>query len=154
MLHGDFTELAKQYINRPAYNSHLLKFLSKSVLLEDINKPKIAEIGAGTGKLTKMLLDMNFSVCAVEPNDAMRNEGEKYTKDYDVKWSKGTGEDTGLKSNSFDWAIIASSFHWTNPNLSLPEFHRILKPNRFFTIIWNPRDIKSSELHLTKTQSN
>ena len=49
MLHGDFTELAKQYINRPAYNSHLLKFLSKSVLLEDINMPKIAEVGAGTG---------------------------------------------------------------------------------------------------------
>jgi ubiquinone/menaquinone biosynthesis C-methylase UbiE len=148
MLHGDFTELAKKYINRPAYNSHLLDFISKSVLRQKSDPISLAEVGAGTGKLTKMLLEMDFTVSAVEPNDSMRNEGIKYTKDYEINWSKGTGEETGLQSNQYDWAIMASSFHWTDPKLSLPEFHRILKPNKYFTIIWNPRDIKSSNLHL------
>ena len=43
---------------------------------------------------------------------------------------------------------MASSFHWTDPNLSLPEFYRILKSNTFLTIIWNPRNIKNSKLHV------
>ena len=147
MKHGDFTELAKKYINRPAYNNSLLDFITKNIAQVDHSKTIVAEVGAGTGKLTKMLNEMNFLVNAVEPNDAMRNEGINYTKDTNVHWSKGTGEDTGLESNKYDWAVMASSFHWTDPDKSLPEFYRILKPNKFFTIIWNPRDIKSSQLH-------
>ena len=42
---------------------------------------------------------------------------------------------------------MASSFHWTNPELSLPEFHRLLKPSGYLTVIWNPRNIQKSKLH-------
>jgi ubiquinone/menaquinone biosynthesis C-methylase UbiE len=146
--HGDFSALAKKYINRPAYNLNILEFISNTVAPENNNKYNIAEIGAGTGKLTKMLSEMGFNVFAVEPNDDMRREGEIYTKDLEVKWSKGTGEETGLDTSVFDWVIMASSFHWTNPDLSLPEFYRILKPNGFITIIWNPRNIMNSKLHI------
>ena len=148
MKHGDFSALAKKYINRPAYNSNILEFISNTVTPENNNKYNIAEIGAGTGKLTKMLSEMDFNVFAVEPNDDMRSEGEIYTKDLEVTWSKGTGEKTGLAKSQFDWVIMASSFHWTNPDLSLPEFYRILKPNGYITIIWNPRNIMSSKLHI------
>jgi len=147
VIHGDFTNLSKKYKNRPAYNQSLLDFISNTVTPENYNIYNIAEIGAGTGKLTKMLSEMGFNVFAVEPNDDMRREGEIFTKNLGVKWSKGTGEKTGLDTSIFDWVIMASSFHWTNPDLSLPEFYRILKPNRFITIIWNPRNIKNSKLH-------
>ena len=99
MLHGDFSELAKQYVNRPAYNDNLLDFILKSVLPSEKSNIKIAEVGAGTGKLTRMLLDRNFNVSAVEPNDSMRSEGIKYTDKYDIEWKKGTGEKTGLEPN-------------------------------------------------------
>lgn len=42
---------------------------------------------------------------------------------------------------------MGSSFHWTDSELAVKEFHRILIPGGFFTAIWNPRDIESSELH-------
>jgi len=154
MKQGDFTKLAKQYINRPAYNKVLLDSILKIMDYDKKNSFKIVEVGAGTGKLTKMLLEMGLDVIAVEPNDAMREEGVEYTKEFDnVRWVKGSGEETEVESNIADWVIMASSFHWTDPKKSLPEFSRILKDDGFFTAIWNPRNIQISELH-TKIEDN
>jgi ubiquinone/menaquinone biosynthesis C-methylase UbiE len=155
MRQGDFTKLAKQYINRPAYSEVLLESLLKTM---DYQQKKeifqIVEVGAGTGKLTKMLLEMGLNVIAVEPNDAMREEGILYTKEFNnIQWVKGSGEVTNVESNIADWVIMASSFHWTDPVKSLPEFSRILKKDGQYTAIWNPRNIKISEFH-TKIESN
>ncbi|RXJ55379.1 class I SAM-dependent methyltransferase [Candidatus Marinarcus aquaticus] len=149
MKQGDFTKLAKQYINRPAYSQLLLENLLKIMEYKTKNETfQIVEVGAGTGKLTKMLLEMGLSVIAVEPNDAMREEGIKYTNKFEnVQWLKGSGEETGIKDNIADWVIMASSFHWTDPQKSLPEFARILKSEGYFTAMWNPRNIKISEFH-------
>lgn len=130
MKQGDFTQVAAHYHNRPAYSTMLLQKLIACV--NDEHKPlqalQVAEVGAGTGKLTALLGDMGLSVRAVEPNDAMREKGIEHTKDQaNIKWHKGSGEQTGLESNSADWVIMASSFHWTDPAKSLPEFARVLK---------------------------
>ncbi|MDR0662324.1 MAG: class I SAM-dependent methyltransferase, partial [Holosporales bacterium] len=87
------------------------------------------------------------SLSAVEPNDAMRTEGERYTQGENVVWLKGTGEETSLADRCVDWVTMASSFHWTDPKKSLPEFRRILRNGGFLTILWNTRDIKASKLH-------
>ena len=142
MKHGDFTHLAQNYHNRPSYDIKLLnRLLDFMKINKSVEEIKVAEIGAGTGKLTNILLKLGFNVTAVEPNDAMRTEGKKYTADYQINWFKGSGEETGLPSSDFDWVIMASSFHWTNPLKSLPEFSRILKPGGFFTAMWNPRNL-------------
>jgi len=142
---GDFTALAKSYINRPGYSLDILKQLATRA-----GHPregfKVADVGAGTGKLTENLLDLGFDVVCVEPNDAMRNEGIRLTGSRGVAWHAGSGEETGLADESVDWVLMASSFHWTDPNKSLPEFHRILKPGGYFTALWNPRDLSRSPL--------
>ena len=46
-----------------------------------------------------------------------------------------------------EWSIMGSSFHWTNTVEALTEIYRILKPGGFFTAIYNPRDIESSDFH-------
>ncbi len=56
----DFTKVAKHYHNRPAYSPFLLEKLvacinDKNKNFKDLN---IVEVGAGTGKLTKMLGEM------------------------------------------------------------------------------------------------
>lgn len=146
MKQGDFTKVAKHYHNRPAYSQMLLNKLALCVGGGVYNNLKVAEVGAGTGKLTKMLLDMKLEVVAVEPNDEMRSEGIVYTQGLPVEWKKGTGEDTLLESNSVNWVIMASSFHWTDPKKSLPEFSRILKKDGYFTAIWNPRYIQEDSI--------
>lgn len=144
---GDFSNLAKQYIHRPAYNEHLLKTLL--LYTGYLQKPEftVADVGAGTGKLTRMLLEKGLPVTAVEPNESMREEGIKYTGQFKISWLAGTGEQTGLPDGSVDWLIMASSFHWTDPGKSLPEFHRVLKPGGYCSALWNPRNIESSEFH-------
>jgi len=149
MKQGDFTNLAKQYANRPSYSNFLLKNLLKVINYSELkNDFSVVEVGAGTGKLTKMLLEMNLHVIAVEPNDQMREQGILYTKNFsNVKWLKGSGEKTNLETSIANWVIMASSFHWTDPKKSLPEFGRILKKDGYFTAIWNTRNIEISDFH-------
>ena len=147
MKHGDFTALAKDYINRPGYSRDVLRMIGRMAGM-DRRDFRVADVGAGTGKLTQELSALGLTGCAVEPNEAMRTEGMKlFRSEKSFVFSEGTAEHTGLPESSFDWVLMGSSFHWTNAEEALTEFHRILKPGGYFTAIWNPRDIDGHELH-------
>lgn len=154
MKHGDFTELAKFYTDRPGYSVSVLNCLQAYITQQQGKESLIvADVGAGTGKLTQNLMQLKLPMTgfAVEPNDAMREEGVKLFHlcgGDRIDWRKGTAEHTGLDDTCVDWALMGSSFHWTVPEEAMKEFHRILKPGGFFTAIWNPRNIESSPLHM------
>ena len=147
MKQGDFTTLAKDYVHRTGYSRDVLELLLARVA-RGKSEIVIADVGAGTGKLTENLIELGLGGYAVEPNDAMRAEGQRSCgAERPFFWSRGSGEATGLRDASVDWVLMGSSFHWTDASRSLPEFHRILKPGGFFTALWNPRDLQSSPLH-------
>lgn len=147
MKYGDFTELAKFYQNRPGYSCVLLKCL-KNHVLNSVGEGEIADIGAGTGKLTENLADIGLHGFAVEPNAEMRARGGANFKNRsEFVWQEGTAEQSNLEENSVHWALMGSSFHWADSRQAVKEFYRILVPGGFFTAIWNPRDIEHSELH-------
>ncbi len=147
MKHGDFTLLAKEYVHRPGYSQDVLRMIGRMAGM-DRRDFCVADVGAGTGKLTAELAALGVTGYAVEPNDAMRAEGEKFLKNNTgFVWSKGTAEHTGLPAESCDWVLMGSSFHWANTEEALVEFHRILKPGGYFTVIYNPRDIEGNALH-------
>ena len=144
--HGDFTNLAKAYVNRPAYSQTVLTCLVRHI---DVPRADLtfADVGAGTGKLTHMLLDLGLSGYAVEPNEAMRQEGMVYCgTGARLAWFAGSAEATGLPDRSIDWVAMASSFHWPDTARALTEFHRILRPGGFFTVLYNPRDLDNDPL--------
>lgn len=145
--HGDFTHLAKHYHHRAGYSKIVLKNL---IQYTDVDvESTIADIGAGTGKLTKDLLDVGIKskIIAIEPNESMRKEGLEYIKNKRVQWVEGSGEQTGLADMSVNWIVIGSAFHWMDVRKALSEFYRVLKPNGYFTALWNPRDLKRRKLH-------
>ena len=76
MKHGDFTELAKFYVDRPGYSKVALECL-KNYVFNMVGEGKVADIGAGTGKLTENLIEIGLRGYAVEPNCAMRAEAAK-----------------------------------------------------------------------------
>jgi SAM-dependent methyltransferase len=140
MRPGDFTDLAKAYVHRPAYADTVINALAR-----DAGGGRVADIGAGTGKLTAMLAARGTRGVAVEPNGAMRKEGERLGLAGFV-WREGSAEATDLEPGSIDWITMASAFHWAEPQAALREFHRILRPGGALTLLWNPRDLEQDPL--------
>ena len=141
--------MAKDYVNRPGYSETVLQVLKNHIEAQNGRIRAVADVGAGTGKLTENLAGLGLSGFAVEPNDAMREEGIKaFEGTRSFVWSKGAAEVTGLPDQCVDWVLMGSSFHWADAPVALREFHRILRPGGYFTAIWNPRNIESSPLHM------
>jgi ubiquinone/menaquinone biosynthesis C-methylase UbiE len=135
----DYTEHAAHYDKRADYSAEAIQKLLDTIGC-DASKP-IAEIGAGTGKLTKELLKRGLTVRSVEPNDAMRTIGMQNTKGQPVTWSVGTGESTGLPADSFYAVFFGSSFNVVDQNATLSEVSRILRSKGWFACMWNHRDL-------------
>lgn len=146
MQPGDFTLLAKKYDNRPEYSTTVLQ-----ALIRYVGGTKadflVADVGAGTGKLTCMLAGFGLCGYAVEPNAAMRLEGMARSElGKSFAWSEGSAEQTQLSAQAVDWVCMASAFHWTDAPRALTEFRRILRPAGFLTVMWNPRDLEKDVL--------
>ena len=144
---GDFSELSLHYSkNRPDYSPSVLDALID--LLDKSNREiDFADVGAGTGIWTRMVYHKGLkSVVAIEPNNEMLNQGERDSAQCDIKWVSGTAEKVPLETNSIDWVTMASSLHWTQFDLAMKEFWRILRPGGRFTALWNPRLIENNPL--------
>ena len=134
----DYSERAHTYDNRADYG-----FKAISNLLNKINclpTKVVADIGAGTGKLTKHIIKTGVKVKAVEPNNNMSSYGKKNIVSDKVDWIKGTGEKTNLSDNSVHAVLFGSSFNVVDQMLALQETKRILKKGGFFACMWNHRD--------------
>jgi ubiquinone/menaquinone biosynthesis C-methylase UbiE len=135
----DYTEHASHYDKRADYSYDAIKDLVAAMGCAP-GKP-VADIGAGTGKLTKELLKQGLTVKSVEPNDAMRAIGVQNTNGKSGTWSVGTGEATGLPTSSVYAVFFGSSFNVVDQSLALLEVTRILVPNGWFACMWNHRDL-------------
>ncbi len=101
----------------------------------------VADIGAGTGIFTRVLLDAGVAaVYAVEPNRAMHNALiAALGSDVRLRTHEGTAEDTGLRTGSIDLVVAAQAFHWFDRARARTEFRRILRPGGAVALIWNSR---------------
>ncbi len=134
-----FSNRAADYVRyRPGYPPEILPLLQTWCSLRP--EHTIADIGSGTGILSKLFLDFGNRVIGVEPNAEMRTEGEKYLRAY-PKFSSvaGSAEATTLPSDSVDLVAAGQAFHWFAQPASREEFHRIMKPEGRVIIIWNER---------------
>jgi ubiquinone/menaquinone biosynthesis C-methylase UbiE len=135
----DYTEHASHYDKRADYCRDAIKNLLVAIGCDP--SKLVADIGAGTGKLTKELLEHGLVVRSVEPNDAMRTIGIQNTEGKSVTWSVGTGEATGLPTSGVYAVFFGSSFNVVDQSLALSEASRILFPNGWLACMWNHRNL-------------
>ena len=143
----DYGQQAQYYKYRPNYAENAIDKLCDYVKAKkNDSNYTVADVGAGTGNLTTLLLNRGLKCVAIEPTKEMMEIGQAITRKKNVTWIKGTGENTGLESNSIDWFTMGSSFNTTNRMSTLQEARRVLKSSGFFTCMWNHRDIDNDPI--------
>ncbi|SKA61007.1 Methyltransferase domain-containing protein [Eubacterium uniforme] len=124
---------------RPSYAMELIDCFYEKFGLSKTSV--IADIGSGTGKFSRHLLDRGNEVYSVEPNDDMRrvacDELGGYEKFHSVN---GGAENTTLTNDSVDFITTAQAFHWFDVEKFRDECSRIIKNDGRVALIWNVRD--------------
>jgi len=98
----------------------------------------VADIGAGTGNVTRHLVARVATVFAIEPSAEMRQQAESLLGAWpSFRSVAATAEATTLPDRSVDVIVAGQSLHWFQPQLALAEFGRILRPEGWLAAIWN-----------------
>lgn len=136
-----FTGRAEDYtVGRPTYSEEFVENLFTCLGMS--KESVIADIGSGTGKFAKQLLEKGGTVICVEPNDDMRSTAiQELQKNEKFQAVKGTATNTTLADASVDFITVAQAFHWFDVALFQKECRRILKPDGKVFLVWNMRDM-------------
>ena len=131
---------------RPSYAQAMLEFIAQKWQIGEGSL--VADIGSGTGILTRQLLGLGAKVFAVEPNADMRAKAEELLGgDPNFVSVIGTAEQTSLPDHSFHLVTAASAFHWFDPERFRQECDRILLIGAPVVLLWNEARI-SEEINL------
>jgi ubiquinone/menaquinone biosynthesis C-methylase UbiE len=114
---------------RPGYPVALLDLLPLDADAE------VLDLGAGTGKLTRVLVERYRHVIAVEPLDGMRAILEEVVPSAESR--VGTAETIPLQDASVDGVFAAQAFHWFANDDAVGEIARVLRPGGVLALIWN-----------------
>jgi len=132
-----FANVAAAYERgRPDYPRELLDWL---VARGDVARDRtVVDLGAGTGKLTRLLAGHGARVVAVEPLAEMRAELEAVVPQAEVL--SGTAERIPLPDASCDLLTCGQAFHWFATAPALEEIARVIRPRGSLVLVWNVRD--------------
>jgi SAM-dependent methyltransferase len=128
-----FDRVADEYERtRPTYPPELLEQLPLDA------DAAVLDLGAGTGKLTRVLAERFREVTAVEPLANMRAMLEQVVPG--VIALPGSAEWIPLDDGSVDAVFAAQAFHWFDKPVALPEIARVLREPGIFAVVWNQGD--------------
>ena len=104
-----------------------------------------ADIGAGTGKFTALLVARGLHTVAVDPSAGMLDQLRRMLPA--VTAVTGTAEHTGLPAQAFDLVTVAQAWHWCDPLPASTELARIMRPHGILGLIWNQLDTSVPWVH-------
>jgi SAM-dependent methyltransferase len=97
----------------------------------------VLDLAAGTGKLTRVLVDRFAHVVAVEPLAGMRALLEELVSEAEAL--DGEAESIPLADASVDAVFVAEAFHWFGGPPAVAEIARVLRPGGALVLMWNER---------------
>ncbi|HME21348.1 MAG TPA: class I SAM-dependent methyltransferase [Acetobacteraceae bacterium] len=121
---------------RPAYPDWVFQTLCEQCGLA--RGRAVFEIGAGTGKATRRLLDLGADpLVALEPDPRLAAFLRKTARDAALRVIVSSFEDAALNTPSFDLGVCATAFHWLDENAALLKVADLLRPGGWWAAFWN-----------------
>ncbi len=96
----------------------------------------LLDLGAGTGKLSRLAAARGATVVAVEPAAAMIRQAAGPG----VLAVRAVAEALPVRRHGADAVCAASAFHWFDGRRALGEMHRVLRRGGRLALLWNQRD--------------
>lgn len=132
---SSFGSAATDYeAGRPTYPAAAVEWLLAPAGVH----PRVADVGAGTGKLTAALRRAGADVIAVEPDPAMLETLRAALPG--IETLIGRAERMALPDESVDAVVFGQAWHWVDVDAASAEVGRILKPGGVLGLVWNIRD--------------
>jgi ubiquinone/menaquinone biosynthesis C-methylase UbiE len=119
---------------RPSYPAEAVRWLLGE------NPATVLELGAGTGKLTRVIVELGHDVHATDPDREMLALLEANLPG--VRTAVASAEEIPLADASVDAVVAAQAFHWFDLDRALPEIARVLRPGGRVCLVWNQRNEK------------
>ena len=114
---------------RPTYPDAAVDWLTPPV------GAHVAEIGAGTGKLTDRLVERGLQLDVVEPDGRMLElVRQRHPR---LRTHEAGADDLPLADASVDAVLVADAWHWFPKGEAAAEVARVLRPNGWLGCVWN-----------------
>lgn len=134
LLGSSFGAAAAEYAeHRPDYAQAAVRWA-----LELAPGPRVLDLGAGTGKLTSVLVALGAEVIAIEPDPAMLGELRRALPA--VHALPGSAEAVPRPDASVDAVLVGHALHWFDMDVAGPEIARVLAPGGILAGLWNVID--------------
>jgi SAM-dependent methyltransferase len=125
-----FGQVADAYDKwRPSYPEAAVEWLAPPA------PARVADVGAGTGKMTSLLVARGLVVEAVEPDARMLAVLARNNPTARHHHSVSTA--IPIEDASLDAVLVADAWHWFDPDATIIELRRVLKPGGWLGLVWN-----------------
>lgn len=140
-----FGSVAQAYAqHRPDYPQEAVRWAlapaaqARGAAEQDVAGLQVLDLGAGTGKLTQVLLSAGAQVTAVEPDAAML--AQLRSQFPAARALSGSAEEIPLPDRSVDAVLAGQALHWFDMSRALPQIARVLRPGGTLAALWNADD--------------
>lgn len=120
---------------RPGYPTEVVSLLADA--------HRVADVGAGTGKLTTALVDAGHEVIASDPSPDM----VRVLAARGLPTVRATAEATALADASVDAVACAQTWHWVDTARASAELDRVVRPGGKVLLVWNNLDVSHPWIH-------
>jgi len=125
-----FGEAAAEYQRwRPSYPEAAVDWLAPPA------PAHVADVGAGTGKLTELLIARGLEVDVVEPDRRMLTVLGRNNPT--ARLHQSDSSHIPVEDASLDAVLVADAWHWFDPDATVEDIRRVLKPTGWLGLVWN-----------------
>jgi len=122
---------------RPEYPAEAVAWMLRPVASHQ-RALRVADVGAGTGKLTRALVPTGAQIVAIDPDPKMLQALR--TAVPGVPTFVGSAETLPIPDAALDAVVFGQAWHWVDAAAASIEVGRVLRAGGVLGLVWNIRD--------------